>query len=212
MLLDLTKLVRMRGMHVTGVIHVGAHLAEEAETYDTLFPGAPVVWIEANPGVVPKIEKVLAAYPSQRLVQALVWEADGHMLRFNVTNYDGMSSSIYEFGTHTQFSPDTKFTHTLELETRTLDTLAEDHAFPAQCNLLNMDLQGAELPALQGAEDLIAQIDYINSEVNTDDVYVGCTKIHELDQFLGDLGFRRRDTKMVDGQGWGDALWTRRPR
>ena len=209
MLLDLPTLVTRHGMKVSGVVHAGAHLAEEAAQYQRLFAGRPVWWIEANPDVVSKIQTALAPYPAQQLIQALLWDRDGQMLDFHVTNYDGMSSSILHFGTHPEFSPDTKFTHQIQLRSRTIDTLVDEFGISG-CNFLNMDLQGVELQCLRGAERLVTeQIDYINSEVNTEDVYRGCTKLHELDAHLAERGFTRVATEIVPGQGWGDALWVR---
>jgi FkbM family methyltransferase len=221
MLLDLETLANRYAMNVTGVVHCGAHLAEEAPLYARLFPGAPVVWVEANPQVLPKIRKVLRRHPGQVLLEGLLWSEDGIDLPFNVTNYDGMSSSILPFGTHPQFSPDTVFVDKIALPSVTLDTLLESFWAPdapveargldiRQVNLLNMDLQGVELRCLEGAERLLNQIDYINSEVNTDEVYLGCTRLEQLDEYLDERGFTRVETSIVPGQGWGDGMWVRR--
>lgn len=209
MLLNLEDLVGRYAMQVTGVIHCGAHLAEEAGEYDRLFPGVPVWWVEANTDVIPKITKALRRYPAQQILTGLLWSEPGVELPFNVTNYDGMSSSILEFGTHPEFSPDTKFVDKRRMTSTTVDELAMMYRIES-CNLLNMDLQGVELQCLMGAEDILDGIDYINSEVNTADVYVRCTKLAELDAYLGDRGFVREEIAMVPGQGWGDGFWIRR--
>lgn len=196
-------------MKVTGVIHAGAHLAEEAPLYQKLFPGKPVWWIEANPAVIPKIQQVLRRYPNQQIIEACLWSEPAQTMTFHVTNYDGMSSSLLKFGTHPQFSPDTVFVDHLEVSTTTLDLLAAEHRITG-ANLLNMDLQGVELAVAYGGRDLISDdIDYINSEVNTEEVYEGCARLHELDAFFSTWRFHRVETAIVDGQGWGDALWVR---
>jgi FkbM family methyltransferase len=191
-------------MNVTGVLHVGAHLAEEAETYDAL--GIKEVWwVEANPAVLPMIEEKLYAYPFQRIISGLVYSKAGEELDFNVTNYDGMSSSILEFGTHPEFSPDTVFVDKLRLKTTTIDAIAQEHRVKA--NFLNMDLQGAELHALRGAQLFLRDVAYIMTEVNNAEVYKDCAKVDELDRFL--TGFTRVETYWVPDQGWGDALYVR---
>jgi len=204
MLMDFKRLVKSYKMKLNGVLHVGAHLAEEAEEYHGLRAGR-VWWVEANPAVTDKILAKLASYPKQTLINALVYSEDGVDLGFNVTNIDGMSSSIYEFGTHTGFSPEIKFVDRLTLPTSTLDTLVAQHGI--QANFLNLDLQGAEGPALRGASALIGQLDYVMTEVNKDQVYVGCTQVSEIDDILAD--FTRVDTYWVGDQGWGDALYIR---
>jgi len=190
---------------LTGVLHVGAHLAEEAPLYS----GAGVSnvwWVEGNPTVMPKLQLALRPYPTQRLLQALVFEEDGVELDFHVTNIDGMSSSIYEFGTHTSFSPEIQFVEHLKLPTRSIDSLVQENNIK-DINLINLDLQGAELPALKGATKLLAGVDYLLTEVNKAQVYKGCTQIGELDDLLTD--FTRVETYWVADQGWGDALYVR---
>lgn len=205
MLLDLTDLVERYEMDVTGVLHLGAHLGEEAQMYSRLFPGVPVWWVEANPHVITKVRSITDLF-GQRLIQACVYSQDDVELEFKVTNYDGMSSSIFEFGTHPQFSPDTVFVDRVKLLSRTVDSLVAEYGIKA--NFLNMDLQGAELHALLGAKDFLGSVDYINTEVNSDEVYQGCCKIDELDELLND--FERMETSWVPGQGWGDAMYRRR--
>lgn len=216
MLLDLEKLVARYEMKANGVLHLGAHLAEEAPSYDHVFPRVPVWWIEAIPDLIPKVERQIAAYPAQKVVQGLVYSEPGVELAFNVTNYDGMSSSIFEFGTHPDFSPDTLFVQQLKLRSTTVDDLVEEHGIVA--NLLNMDLQGAELHALLGAEEFLRGVDYVYTEINKAEVYQGCAKVHELDAVLSD--FQRVETSWVlttlsrsrgkVDDGWGDALYVRK--
>lgn len=206
MLMSFPDLVDKHSLKIHGVVHAGAHLAEEAPLYQELGVG-PVTWIEANPLVIVKLAGILEAYPGQRLIQALLWEEDDVEKTFNVTNYDGMSSSILEFGTHPTFSPDTVFEHKLTLRTRTIDSIASNVG-GLDANFLNMDLQGVEGPVLQGATKFLKGVDYVMSEVNCEEVYVGCTRVEELDEILSD--FERVETYWVPGQGWGDGLWIRR--
>lgn len=205
MLLSFHELIKRHEMKVTGVLHLGAHLAEEAPLYQE--QGIRNVWwVEGNARVLPKIDQVLRHYPGQRLIHAVVYERDGAELDFNVTNYDGMSSSILEFGTHPTFSPDTVFIEKVRVSTRSVDSLVMEHGI-AGANLLNMDLQGAELSTLKGATGFLRGVDYVLSEVNRADVYVGCAKVWELDAHLVD--FTRVETYWVPNQDWGDALWIR---
>lgn len=206
MLMDLTELVDKYAMEISGALHLGAHLCEESPVYHSL--GVPkVAWVEANPAVIPKCLKALRGYPEQFIVNACVAEVDGDRRTFNVTNYDGMSSSLLRFGTHPQFSPDTVFVNHLEVETITVDSLAKQYDLSG-INFLNADLQGAELMALQGAAEFLQGVDYLMLEVNKTEVYIGCAKVEQLDALLAD--FKRVETYWVPKQGWGDALWIRK--
>lgn len=210
-LMDLDELVAKYEMDVTGIIHGGAHLAEEAADYNRIFgDDVAVCWIEANPNVKDKIHEALRPYQSQILVMGCLWHTDGQQLTFNITNYDGMSSSVYEFGTHPEFSPDTVFVDKIQVETVTLDTVAFNLSTTSwPVNMLVLDLQGAELAALEGAKELLPRLDYVMSEVNTEEVYTGCSKVWDLDDILLKNGMKRVEAHWVEGQGWGDALWLR---
>lgn len=207
MLLNLPSLVREYGLHINGVIHVGAHLAEEAPIYRDLGINN-VNWIEANPENVDKVLKIVAdgGYP-HRVIEALITDVPGGERTFHVTNIESMSSSIFDFGTHPTFSPEIVFEQHLNLPTTTLDTLAGIFNF-GNANFLNMDIQGAELLALKGADDLLTNsIDYVMTEVNREEVYVGCAKVWELERVLSEYGFVNMEIQWVEGQGWGDGFW-----
>lgn len=209
MLLDLTQLCGKHHMKVDGILHVGAHLAEEADEYHKLGIDN-VIWVEANEDNMSRIQDKVSRY-GHTVVQALISDTTDVDTVFHITNYDSMSSSIFEFGTHPTFSPDTVFVEERKLRTATIDDLLL--LLPDECvgiNLLNLDIQGAELLALQGASKFLEQIQYIYTEVNDKEVYQGCAKIWELDELLVGYGFERVETSMVGNQGWGDALYVKR--
>lgn len=206
MLLSLANLVNERDLKINGILHVGAHLAEEAKQYEAL--GIDNVWwIEGNKDNIPAIIDEVGS-PKQ-VIWALVTDEDDQEVVFHITNYDSMSSSILEFGTHPTFSPETVFVEHRTMKTSTIDSLVRDNSISG-VNFLNMDLQGAEMLALKGSTNLIPQLDYIYSEVNCKEVYKNCVQVGDLDSFLQDRGFLRVETGWVDNQGWGDALYVRR--
>jgi FkbM family methyltransferase len=205
MLMDLAALTKKYGIAPTGVLHLGAHLAEEAGDYARLYPRTTVHWVEANPAVHAKIAAKLRRYHRQQLIPALIADVDDEVRPFHVTNYDGMSSSLLEFGTHPEFSPDTVFVDHLELPTTTVDTLVA--SFGITADFLVMDLQGAELMALRGATQFLHGVRWVMSEVNKAEVYVGCAQVDELDELLAGYGLERVETHWVGEQGWGDAAW-----
>lgn len=204
MLMPIEELLATYGQApVTGILHVGAHLAEEAVSYDRF--DVPVWWVEGNPGVIPKLQRVVNQWPRQELIHALVTDGFGE-IRFNVTNYEGMSSSIFDFGTHTQDSPDTVYVQELALPSTTIDWLAAEYEIKA--NFLNLDIQGAELLALKGATSFLESVDYLYTEVSTGPVYIGGALMDQLDEYL--KGFKRVETNLGMHRGrHGDAFYVR---
>jgi hypothetical protein len=78
-------------------------------------------------------------------------------------------------------------------------------------NLINLDIQGAELKALKGMEEYLPKIDYIYTEVNADYVYEECNLIGEIDDYLKTFGFNRYETKWCSDYRWGDAFYKKVP-
>jgi FkbM family methyltransferase len=207
-LLDFRSLYAKYNLDISGVLHVGAHTGEEAEIYDSLGI-REVTWVEPNPDLIPQVHTNVDRF-GHNVIEALVTDKDGFAVEFNITNVNGMSSSVLEFGTHPEFSPEIHFEKKVVLESRTIDSLAIEYGFGFY-NMLSMDIQGAELMALKGAKDFLNGIDVLMCEVNKKDVYIGCAKVWEIDGLLEDYGFWRVETYWVADQGWGDALFIKQP-
>jgi FkbM family methyltransferase len=201
MLIPLSELGSFRGR---SVLHVGAHACEEAEAYANAGIER-VIWVEANPQLVREQRaKGFEVY------EALVSDTTGDTVPFFVTT-NTQSSSMLPLAKHLEFYPDIVVKDILSLETITLADLAKKHAWPIEkLTWANFDLQGMELRALKGLGKLIDGLQFIYTEVETAELYKGCGRLHELDEFLGQCGFERTHLRMTD-QGWGDAFYQRRP-
>lgn len=206
MLIPLNELVQAHQMKIGGVLHVGAHEGEEAEAYRDNHAG-PVWWVEADPQVIPRLLRRLRRFRDHHVIQTVVTDIDRGTVTFNRAN-NFQSSSVLQLGTHRRVSPDVHFVGEEELATRTIDSLVAEHEIEA--NFLNLDIQGAELLALMGGRQFLErQVDYIYTEINVDELYRGCVRLHELDEYL-EAVFVRCDTRMAGNAGWGDALYVRK--
>src|SRR5690606_4646518 len=94
------------------------------------------------------------------------------------------------------------------METNTLDEFVPRYKSLTKFNILNLDIQGAELKAMKGLSDW-TDIQAVFTEVNFQEMYKGCAIVSEIDEFLGEKGFLK--VEQVDtGAGWGDALYIRK--
>lgn len=211
MLIPFSHLFSKYRIQSTGVLHIGAHLAEEAEAY--FKQGiTEVIWIEALPELIPRLTERVADFPQMRstVLEACVSDVSGQEVVFNITSNDGQSSSFLELGTHKTEHPSVKVIDRIKLVTWRVDELLEKNKLSVGPGwFLNIDLQGCELKCLVGMGDLLREFDVVYAEVNTRPLYVGCAMIDQIDEFLAEMGFRRVETKLTN-HGWGDALYLRR--
>jgi len=187
-----------------GILHIGAHICEERNLYNSInMTDDKVLWIEAINELVEKVKKENS---NINIIEAVITDKDNEDINFMITNnYE--SSSIFNFETHLIEHPHVIETERRHLKSITMNTLFDNNNIPYdKYDFINIDLQGAELKALQGATKILPHIKFIYSEVNIKKLYDGAVLLPELDEFLNLYGFKRIETAMTP-HGWGDALY-----
>lgn len=189
------------------ILHVGAHLAEELDDYIACGWGSDwIVWVDANPNTRTSLERRIGHHAQSHAVQALLWHAAGIELELKVTN-NGQSSSALDLKEHLDFYPDIHVVQMVKMFTRTAEDLLGELRLSAP-DLINLDVQGAELEVLRGMESSLGSVRWIYSEVNVRELYAGCADFSLLDSWLAARGFVLVDWSVLK-EGWGDALWVR---
>jgi FkbM family methyltransferase len=186
-----------------GVLHVGMHKAEEYRIYKKAGVDK-IIFIEANINLVNSCKIV---DKNCHIIHAAISDKMEEV-EFNITN-NGESSSILPLGEHAIMYPQIHYIDKIKMITETLDKILKRfdiHSF--NFNVLNFDIQGAELKAMKGLSDW-SNVDAVFTEINFIEMYKGCSLISEIDEFLNEKKFDRVET--VDtGSGWGDALYIKR--
>ena len=207
--LNIQELCRQYAIAPRGVIHVGAHEGTEITAYQQM--GAQkVLFVEANPAVFERLQANLTGMPDVRSVNCAIGDRNG-TVDLHVTSFD-QSSSILPLKHHQEVYPHITETHQITVQSKTLDTLLQEQELnPSDFNILNIDIQGAELLALQGATNWLKSVELINTEVNYEELYEGCALIDQLDKFLEGHGFQRVATTTPIHPSWGDAIYVKKP-
>lgn len=202
MLIPLNDLNSVFEVHPLGVLHVGAHDAEESEKYSALGWG-PVIWVDMLPEKCVALEKRFSGDKNNRVIQAACWDTDGEKLPiFRAEN--GQSSSLLAPEHHLKAHPEILFSDGGHVTTSRLDTILPSDA---RFDFINFDTQGAELRALKGLGKHLTSVKWAYVEVNTLRLYKDCALLSELDEFFSRSKFKRIATKMYAKAGWGDALY-----
>lgn len=200
---EIYEILIFNNIAINGAFHVGAHECEELSFYNQLgLKNEDVIWIDAIPSKV--IEAQNRGIPN--VYNAVVTDKNDEEVVFNISN-NVQSSSVLEFGTHSQEHPQVVYVDKIHQKSITIDTFFERNNINAsKYDFWNFDIQGAELMALKGATESIKCVKAVYLEVNEKELYKNCGLITEIDAFLSEYNFKRVLTNMTQ-HGWGDALY-----
>ena len=209
MKLDLKNLFSQNSIIPKGIIHVGAYDGKDIKLYQTLNI-SKIFFIEANPTVFERLKaNTTRSSVDVTVVNYAISNQNGKVTLY--VNSMVQSSSILPLKHYRDIYPNIKETHQLIVESKTLDNLLEEFELsPTDFNILNLDIQGAELLALQGATNLLKYIDVVYTKVNYEELYEGCALAEEIDEFLAQTGFGRVAIAKPFHPSWGNAFYVRK--
>jgi FkbM family methyltransferase len=188
------------------VFDVGAYVGDMAVRLREIFPEAVVYAFEPHPDSFETLRSrsVEGIVP----VHAAVAEASGEAT-LNLRRLPYTSSLLPTPPSALRYYPEEdREAGTIRVSLVTLDEFA-DGKWPA---VIKLDIQGAELRALQGAEKCLAHTKAIVTEVQFVPLYEGACLYHELASFLSErhFGLYRLYNLHFGGDGqlvYGDALF-----
>lgn len=200
---------RFYGVKPAGIVHVGAHLAEEYPEYENTFmleEGVSCVWIEPQPEKVAILRELFSENPRNKVIEALAWSEDGHELTLKITNKSA-SSSIFDLGDHKTLYPDIEVVGQMSIKTSSLEQILTSEDIS---DLLVLDTQGSELEVIKGLGPRLAEVKWIFTEVSKRPLYEGGVLYPEIKTYLEQNGFKVKFIEWDRRAGWGDALFIRK--
>jgi FkbM family methyltransferase len=200
---EINDILKANNINIHGALHIGAHECEELSFYNQLeLVPEDIIWVDAIPSKVNESKN--RGIPN--VYNAVITDKDDTDIVFNISN-NGQSSSVLDFGTHSQEHPWVVYVDKIKQKSITIDTFFERNNIDAsKYNFWNFDIQGAELMALKGAIKSLKYATALYLEVNEKELYKECGLIGEIDAFLSQYNFKRVLTNMTP-HGWGDALY-----
>ena len=200
---EVKEILSSNNIDIRGCFHIGAHECEEINVYNRLgIKPEKIVWIDAIPSKVAEAKQ--RGIPN--VYNAVITDKNDEEVTFNISN-NVQSSSVLEFGTHSQEHPSVVYVDKIKQKSITIDTFFErNNLDSANYDFWNFDIQGAELMALQGGIESIKHVKALYLEVNERELYKKCGLITDIDNFLSQYNFKRVVTRMTC-HGWGDALY-----
>jgi FkbM family methyltransferase len=224
MLIPLQEILTKYNLNPKGVIHVGAHWAEEHDDY--IKCGIErFVYIEPckeafkamTNRLIKLKESILLELKGGNYVHFLSDDSKYEVNLFNMAcgseeaempmyvshQNQGQSNSLLEPKLHIQQHPEVVFDDAEVVKVVPLDKLPiEKEAY----DMLAMDVQGFEGEVLKGAVETLKHINIIYTEVNRGQTYAGNMEIYGIDELLKD--FERVETYWPSPNWtWGDAVY-----
>jgi FkbM family methyltransferase len=207
MFIPLKILKEKYNLNLKNILHVGAHEGQELNDYIE-YGAEKIHWIEANTDLANKLSSRLDPL-IHKVTTAVVSDQDDQEVVFKIAN-NTQSSSILDLGEHSNLFPDIYYTHEEKRLTKTLNSILNEDHFLDEINFLNIDIQGAELLALQGISQYLDSIESIYIEINDSEVYKKCAKTNEIDSFLNNFNFERKEKYLYSNHPWGDAFYIKK--
>lgn len=187
------------------ILHIGAHLGEDKAIYDS-YGYSKVFYVEPNPELFPTLKQVVG---EQNCLNMAVADKAGsspfHLVYSKDRTNKGCSSLLKP--TEILDNPYLEFIKTINVETITLDFINEIYG---PFNFLVMDIQGAELLALQGGVQCLKNNQFrgIILEFTLTSLYESDCKSHELNAFLKKYGYAPVRMEFAnEANTWGDILY-----
>jgi FkbM family methyltransferase len=167
-----------------GVLHIGAHRGLEAPFYSNLQRN--VMWIEAIPSIFDDLSINIAHFENQSAHLALLGEEDNAAKKMYLSSNDYMSSSVFQFGedmNHKNLSMKDEIT----LPMKRLDSLFNSQDLFDYKHWV-IDVQGSEIQVLNGAGELLKNVNSMEIEVSTKSEYECGATWKPVSALLKDFG------------------------
>ncbi len=180
-----------------GVLHVGGASGRECKMYANY--NLNVIFFEAREEAYKNCLKRISNFPKQKAVNALVTDKEDYY-NFNISSNRGLSSSIYKLKEHKELWSKVKEVKTIRLKSNTLDNLMQNYDI-TKYDTIVIDVQGAELNVLKGANKILPFIKYLKIEVANFESYENCCQLKDIEPFMINKGYKEIDRGLMVEKG-----------
>jgi len=194
----------LSGLDCCTVVDIGANRGQFALVARQCQPDARVISFEPLPAAASKFRAVFANDDRVTLHEVAIGPVPRDAT-IHVSQRDDSSSLLPITSTQAALFPGTEETATATVRVAPLREFiqAPDILPPA---LLKVDVQGYELEALRGCEDMLGQFAYVYVECSFVELYGGQALADEVIAWLRERGFRLRGVHNMDYDRGGRAI------
>jgi FkbM family methyltransferase len=191
------------------IFDIGSRDCQQAVEFSKTFPNAKVYAFECNPNTLSLCRENSKGY-NITLIDKAVNIYDGVCTFYpidqekTITSWsDGNPGASSLFKTNGKYTIERYVQNEITVPCIRLDTVIKNNNIDV-VDVIWMDLQGAELLALQSLGDFLHTVNYIHVEVTYQEMYTGQVLFEELDSFMNKNNFIKLTEPTY--QGWQQDL------
>lgn len=176
------------------IFDVGSRDGSESVTFKERYKGSSVYAFECNPQTIPQLRERAAKYGIHAVEKAVnIYDGETTFYPINpketVTTWmDGNPGASSLFKANGNYPAEVYVQDEIKVPCTRLDSFCYEQGIK-QVDVLWIDLQGAELIALNSLGELLKTVKFINTEVTFKEMYSGQVLFDELHAFLVSKGF-----------------------
>ena len=180
---------------VRTIVEIGARDCRETLDFHATFPQARIYTFECNPATLPECRAAVRGKDAITLTERAVSNVSGPVTFYAIDQEKtvtgvkdgnpGASSLLQASG---KYELETYVQNPVTVEAVTLSDFFRQHDIRT-VDLLWMDIQGAELMALEGAGDRLEDVKLIHTEVEFVEIYAGQPLFPRVKEWLETRGF-----------------------
>ena len=202
------ELLASHGQSPLSIFDVGANRGQTALAYFKLFPTAKIYSFEPTPEMFDELKATVVPYPTIHPFQSAISDRIGQAEFFRNPR-GSVFNSLLPNNRNGLLAP---ATGSNAVETTTLDHFASANEIDS-IDILKLDIQGAELKALEGSRHLLTEqrIGLVFLEVIFAPMYNGQPSFRQVSSLLHRFGFATAGIYQIAAPqgiiGWADVLF-----
>ena len=169
------------------IFDIGANIGQTAKEYISIFKNPQIYCFEPDPSAFGILQELFKNNNKIKCNQLAISNQTEVADFFIMGENCGWNSMLPE--NPNSFTP--KSLTSIKVNTSTIDLFCENHRIDC-IDILKLDIQGAELKALQGAQKMLEQhkVRYIYTEADFADLYLDQSTFYDVATFLHLFGYR----------------------
>lgn len=201
---SIAKLVETYGIGRGLVLHVGANLGQECETYESL-GFTEIVWVEGWAPFAEELATKLKHKKNHKIITAMISDVDNEYVDFSLASNQGSSTALEVTNNWKNAFSSIDIIQKNRVYCKRLDNLLIEYQLNRSIDFLVMDVEGSELKALKSMGDMLSNVKSALIEVSIRKNYIGGPLLMDIDRYMFTNDFLR--VYLKSGAVSGDALY-----